>query len=211
MKKIISLALSFLFMTSLGTISAFASNIPALEEPGAVTIEPAAYGIPQEVVDDILADNPGEHITIHNWTVAEPSPSPRIAWVKITEKTTLKAKTEVKDVFVISVAKGGSKKLTSTWKTSVSASVTANGVTASIAKAALGLTAKIEKTYSKSESFSGPPESSKYNSREYRVKFYESSGTWKGTSHSEGFNSVSVSGTWKEPHSYAEYSKDKNI
>lgn len=81
----------------------------------------------------------------------------------------------------------------------------------SSAKTALKLNGTITKTYTKTQSFSGPPESSAYNSREYRVKFYAEKGTYKGYYITDMGRGPSVSGSFKNPLRYAEYSIDKKV
>ena len=105
---------------------------------------------------------------------AAPAIQPRLVMgVQITEKKITKSSYVIKDAFVISVAKGSKVTLSQTWSESVSASVTH-----AEARTALKLNGTITKTYTKTQSFTGPPESSSYNSREYRVKFYVEDGTY---------------------------------
>ena len=62
----------------------------------------------------------------------------------------------------------------------------------------LGLELTMTKEYSTEGSWSGPPEESQYNSREYRIKFFEDQGTYTGYQTFDGIPwSDLESGTWK--------------
>lgn len=54
-------------------------------------------------------------------------------------------------------------------------------------------------------------QNSAYNSREYRVKFYADKGTYKGYYITDMGRGPSISGSFKNPLRYAEYSIDKKI
>lgn len=114
----------------------------------------------------------------------------------------------VRDDFIISVAKGATKSLTSTWSSTISSSVSGTAY----ASVSAGLTSSITCSHSKTETWSGPPESSSYNCREYRVKFYRYNGTWlqEATGWPSGHTSY-YNGTFTEPSRYLEYSRDLNI
>ena len=138
---------------------------------------------------------------------AAPAIQPRLVMgVQITEKKITKSSYVIKDAFVISVAKGSKVTLSQTWSESVSASVTH-----AEARTALKLNGTITKTYTKTQSFTGPPESSSYNSREYRVKFYVEDGTYKGYYITDMGRGPSISGSFRNPLKYAEYSINKRI
>lgn len=172
-----------------------------------VIIEAGAYNMPKEDIDEIVRENPNTRIIISNYVEAEPMIQPRLVMgVEITEKKITKSSYVDKDSFVISVAKGSKITLSETWSESLSASVTH-----AQAKKSLKLNGTITKTYTKTQSFSGPPESSAYNSREYRVKFYAEMGTYKGYYITDMGRGSSVSGSFKNPLRYAEYSIDKKV
>lgn len=172
-----------------------------------VIIESNAYNMPEEDISEIVRENPNTRIIISNYVEAEPMIQPRLVMgVEITQKNTTQSNYVDKDSFVISVAKGSKVTLSETWTQSLAASVTHKE-----AKNALKLNGTITKTYTKTKSFSGPPENSAYNSREYRVKFYADKGTYKGYYITDMGRGPSISGSFKNPLRYAEYSIDKKI
>lgn len=177
-----------------------------------ITILPQAADIPQDIVKDIAKSYPNSTITISNWVESD-APfdnqiTPRIALPGKITKTTTATKVLKYDYFVISVARGSTKKLTTTWKKSLSPSCSISAL-----KSSLSLAGTIERSYTKEVTFAGPPEGSKYNSREYRVKFYENRGTFTETQRIDdvGHKLPDRSGSWTSPHSYAEFSIDKKV
>lgn len=206
MKKLFSVLLAMIMSVGF-SVNVFAIN----SNQSQITILPQAKQIPSDIVNNIIKENPNCSITISNWVESNISGSqitPQIVLPGKITKTTSARNAVASDKFVISVAKGSTKKLTSIWKGSLSATCSITEVKRSLE---LGLT--IEKTYSKETTFNGPPESSSYNSREYRVKFYEDRGTFKETLRitDMGQKLPDRSGTWTSPVSYAEYSVDKKI
>lgn len=172
-----------------------------------VVIEDSATGIPQEIIDEIARENPNTTITFTNYVEAEPAITPRIVFgITITSKTTTASNYIDKDVFVISVAKGSTKTLTESWTASLAAEATHSD-----AKEGLKLNGTITKSYSKTEVFSGPLESSQYNSREFRVRFYADKGTYVGYYETDMGRGPEVSGSFKNPLRYAEYTIDRVI
>ena len=172
-----------------------------------VIIENQAVGITPQLVDEIAHEHPNTTITFTNYVEAKPEIVPHIVFgITITSKTTTSANYIDKDVFVISVAKGSQKSLTETWKQSLAAEVTHSD-----ANLGLGLNSTITKEYSKTEVFSGPPENSVYNSREFRIRFYADKGTYTGYYETDMGRGTNVSGTFKNPLRYAEYIIDRNI
>ena len=82
----------------------------------------------------------------------------------------------------------------------------------SYAKNSLNLTASLTKSYTKTETFSGPSASSAYNSRAYWVKFYQDKGTYTGQYLNDGVTAGGKeSGTWTNPKYYAAYSVDSLV
>lgn len=172
-----------------------------------VIIEAPASNMPQDYIEQIAKENPNTQVIISNFVDAAPAIQPRLVMgVQITEKKITKSSYVIKDAFVISVAKGSKVTLSQTWSESVSASVTH-----AEARTALKLNGTITKTYTKTQSFTGPPESSSYNSREYRVKFYVEDGTYKGYYITDMGRGPSISGSFRNPLKYAEYSINKRI
>lgn len=172
--------------------------------------------VPSDIILDIIKENPDAgNIIIYDYydsaNESNTNITPSSLWrIKDLKKTVKQSNVVGKDSFVISVAKGQTSTLSSTWSASLSASATGE---LNVAK--LNLTAKVEKTYSSSYKFNGPPESSTYNSREYRVKFYQNKGTYTAV-YSSGIPGSGgawhpVSGNYTEPTKYAAYSIDKKI
>lgn len=205
---ILFICVSMLLSTSITALATDYSEKEYYRETNTeVVLEKDALGTPQEVIDEIVKENPNTLITISNYVDSKPAPTPRLVMgIYITSKKTTATNVVDKDLFVISVAKGSEKSLSTEWKESVSASASHSG-----AKSALGLNGTLTKKYSKTEKFKGPPENSKYNSREYRVKFYVNKGTYSGYYETDMGRGPKVSGTFVDPVRYAEYSIDKTV
>lgn len=195
-----------LFSTFFTTLLMMLFSISTYAAPASVSIEPNAVNVPQNLVQELAAEYPDAHITITGYKEAAPAISPRLWWFVLTEKKTTQYDALAKDSFVISVARGATKTLSKTWTGSLSPSCSYKN-----AEASLSLNATITRTYSKSETFNGPSEDSSYNSREFRVKFYEDRGTFKGEYVSDVGDSQPKSGTWKSPTKFLEYSVDLNV
>lgn len=200
-----------LLLTMVVSVGFSINTYAATPKQSEVTILPQANGIPEDVVNDIIKTYPNCSIVISNWVKPNTSNhliTPQIALPGRITKTTTEIKVQKYDYFVISVAKGSTKKLTTTWKKSLSPSCSISAL-----KSSLSLAGTIERTYTKEVTFAGPPEGSKYNSREYRVKFYENRGTFIETQRMDdiGHKLPDRSGTWTSPHSYAEFSIDKKV
>ncbi len=194
----------FLSSTLFSTVFIILFSITAYAAPATVTVNPGVPHIPQEKIEALAKDYPDTHITIINYQKSVPNITPNIWWFDLTEKKTTQTDVLAKNKFVISVARGATKTLSKTWSGSISPSCSFKA-----AFSTLELGATITRSYSKSETFSGPPEGSPYNTREYRVKFYEDRGTFKGYYVSDAGNQQKKSGTWKSPSYYFEYSVDR--
>lgn len=172
-----------------------------------VVVENGAIDIPKNMVDEVARENPNTTVTFSNYIEAEPAITPRIVFgITITSKTITASNYIDKDVFVVSVAKGATISLTEKWSASLAAEATHSD-----AKEGLKLNGTITKEYSKTQTFSGPPESSQYNSREFRVRFYADKGTYEGYYETDMGRGPSVSGSFKNPLRYAEYTIDRLI
>lgn len=172
-----------------------------------VVIKSDACNMPEEDIAEIAYDNPNTRIIISNYVKASPVYQPRLFMgVEITKRNTTQSNYVDKDSFVISVAKGSNVSLSQTWSQSLTASATHSD-----AISALKLNGSVTKTYTKTQSFSGPPETSAYNSREYRVRFYADRGTYEGYYITDMGKGPSISGSFKNPLYYAEYSIDHKI
>lgn len=117
------------------------------------------------------------------------------------------------DRFIISVAKGQvitlTESLTESYSLQLASSFDASlGIDIVGLKASLGsqTTSMISMTVSVTEQFSGPPEGSEYNSREFRVKFYHRYRDFRIT-----VNGEYEFGHFWEPMYHARYSIDKTI
>lgn len=110
-----------------------------------------------------------------------------------------------KDQFVTSVAKGESETLTSEIKISLNASYTGTPYVP------ISIGTNITATYIKSHTFKGPEETSPFNSREFRVKFYEKSSNWTQKWYMDGFLVGTKTGIRTSATKYLKYSVDRNI
>ena len=215
MKKFLAFSLLFALLTS----AAYAESHPAVD------VAPSAAKVPQWVVDDLLSAYPdAAAIHIYDWHADDARGRKQTInplaygwdYEDISVKTTATGVT-LHDVFLHSVAKGEESKLSATWSKTFSASLaitaTEDSSVSSPSSGTLGVSGSVTATYSTSVTFFGPPESSPYNSREYRVRFYGNRGTWSATA----VRTVNparrprISGTWEKPLSYARYSIDKKI
>jgi len=116
-----------------------------------------------------------------------------------------------KDVFIASAARGETYTLTKKFSSSISLSLESGSVfNGTSAKS--GLTSSVSYSVAKSHKYSGPPESSIYNSREYRVKFYAKK--CNVTQKVKGYPSKHVTtykGTYRVPVKYLSYSLNKRV
>ena len=175
----------------------------------------------QENVKDIISDNNlkgGETITIHNVIVTETEPitesnEGRIIYnysTSITYTGTEKALSN--DYFIISVAKGATKKLTSNFSQTVTTKIDVGTGKDSPFQLSGGLESKATYSQTKERTFSGPPEGGKANSREYRVKFYGRTFNWTQTRTTILTGTrVTNKGTGLQPTKALEYSIDHSI
>ena len=192
-------------------------NVEAQGEPK-VIIYGAASGIPNSVVAEIVAENPdAQEITFLKWENAvldNELVMPLAGWTysDIVVKTG-STNVTLTDKFIISVAKGAKTTLSKEFSATVSASVNLSSSggqnTGKPSAGQLGVTAKCSVT----RQFSGPPESSTANSREYRARFIGDKGTWSATAILQVNPTArpKINGTWSSPTKWAEYSIDKKI
>ncbi|MDR2649391.1 MAG: hypothetical protein LBB94_06700 [Clostridiales bacterium] len=168
-----------------------------------------------QLVDIANGNLDGDNFEIYDVVYAQPdipmTPKfdPIVKTIYTTTKTPTATKALAGDYFVISAAKGQVTTITNGWSKSLSASVTGSYKD----YGNLGLNATITKSYTKTDQFSGPPESSGYNSRVYQVKFYYNAGNW--TQYYDKYDAFGnliiagfVKGTYTEPHSFLAYSYD---
>ena len=194
-------------------------NVEAQGEPK-VTIYGAASGIPNSVVAEIVAENPdAQEITFLKWENAvldNELVMPLAGWTysDIVVKTG-STNVTLADKFIISVAKGAKTTLSKEFSATVSASVnlSSSGGQNKPSAGQLGVAASVTAKCSVTRQFSGPPESSTANSREYRARFIGDKGTWSATAILQVNPTArpKINGTWSSPTKWAEYSIDKKI
>lgn len=220
--KLQILLLSLVLILSMTTSTYAADYSPGMPK---ITIEPGASNIPDYVIEDIINSNPdAKAITIHEWVDnskqaqtlgssenSSITPNIRIPMAhKLLSKTTTARNYVAKDDLVISVAKGETVYLKKEWTSTVNASVTGGG-TISL----LGLNASITAKYSVGHEFKGPPESSPYNSRDFKIKIYADKGTYTAYRYPVGLDQEPYreyySGNWVNPTSWSSYSVDRRI
>lgn len=230
-KKIIFLlCLLLVLCTSINTfVSAQVSNHTSLEyqndkgEDVSVIIEDQSIKVTKQEIDEILCDYPyAECITIYEvgYITETVTPEARVWDPPLlnsdkyeTEKTITVPERVIDDKFVISVARGENISLSSSWSSTLTSSISGSYFD----KANLNIEASITASYSESYSFSGPPEESRSNSREYRVKFYQKDGTYIQRHYvyywpsGDLYGIQSKSGTYTLPTKYLKYSIDRKI
>lgn len=163
----------------------------------------------QDLIDIALDEGlqDGERINIHYVEVAEnvPQVDPQIIVVNTYPTTLTKVGDEwaAQSYFVISVAKGQ----TTTLSTAFSQTLTA-GISGSPYSITAELKASVTASYTVTHQFSGPPESSQYNSREYRVRFYAQTYNFSQDHYMSGVYIGTRTGTVDKPTRWAAYSID---
>ncbi|MMZ64278.1 hypothetical protein D1872_265910 [compost metagenome] len=145
------------------------------------------------------------------------SPSALLPITYVYKYTNSKSVTEAdalsKDEFKFSVARGEEVTLSQTYTGSLKGSISGSPFD----KGAIGAEVTITAQYTKGTKYSGPSESSSYNTREFRMKFYEERGTWKqikeaiSTINQEVIATETKTGTYKKPTRYLSYSVDKKV
>ena len=119
-----------------------------------------------------------------------------------TQKTVTREDVLESDRFMESCAKGETLTIEKTITEELKLSITGD-----LEWGDLGLNNSIKYSLKRGKVLVGPPENSKYNSREYRCKFFENHGDWTQLwLHSN--IPVVHSGSFREPSRYASYSKD---
>ena len=227
-------------MCALLSLSILSSNFNVhaqtkdFRQPKIITDE-GAKDLPQSIIDEIIAENPDAGVihfidydsivpntsSISNNEITpkyiEPPISSYYSVVKniTTTKTYLNYNKFAKDDFKFSVARGESVTLSTDYSGSLSGSFSGEVLDA----ANLNVSFTITSTYQKGTTYAGPPEDSIYNSREFRMKLYENTGTYvqKGTIYNYYMSlllstePISKSGTFTEPTKYLSYSIDRTI
>ena len=210
-----------LFLIMLLALSACAGSAERPE----IVILPEAEGIPDTVVSGIADTYPESgRITMISWHDAGqtdiagkagriPLGSGNWDYENIRVNTTGTNQT-LATYFVTSCAKGSSETLTTEFTRTISSSVKLTAGNAGKPTAAeLGISASVTAKITVSRTFSGPPETSPYNSRQYYIRFTGDTGTWSAQTvwQTNPANRPKISGTWLKPTSWAEYSVDRLI
>lgn len=222
--------LSFIFAAFIIMLSVFPVNaISSLEQK--VVIDSGAGFIPQKVIEDLKNSNPRAGlITIYGYyevseKINEASsyknqttlkmgiipPPPRYVYINST--TVTDAEVLAKDEFKFSVARGEEVTLTQAYEGSLKGTI--SGIPFN--KGAIGAEITIKAVYQKGTKYSGPPQGSIENCREFRMKFYEERGTWKQIKESYSvvtnklIGSETKTGTYKKPTKFLSYSIDRIV
>lgn len=170
----------------------------------------------EELTSIADSNNDTDNITILNVGYAFPTTKP----IKSTDSETLSTLLTLisppiksytgydileSDRFMASCAKGEKKIVSKTISAKLSPSVSGT-----ILDFTLGLNGEISYSITEGTELTGPSESSPYNSREYRCKFYQNKGKWTQLIIINGID-LSQSGTFTEPSKYISYSIDKIV
>ncbi len=171
-----------------------------------------------EVDGDMVAEliessdlNAGDRININNIGYCERryAPMPAVDFDNYYNTTYIyDVVRETHNKFVISVAKGSTKTLESTWTYTISGGFEGTVSLYDVASVTAKLAGAVTCTYKTTYIFKGPPESSKYNSREYRVKYYKQRVKVTQTDPVTSFERTS---TYDKAVKYADYSIDSKI
>lgn len=221
MKKVICIVLSLVMLLSM-SVTAFAAE--TTDNEISIEIDPETtitIVVPDELIGEIGTEeidglissqdfNNGDVITIHE--VQEATIDENIAQPYILGRveTTLSWGNEYKaqDYFVISAAKGQ----TTTLSAKFSKTLTTNFAVGDDAYAKAEIGGSVTAEYSVTHEFVGPPESSNYNSREFRVQFYAKPVTWVQVKYNWLGNYVGTrTGTAYVPTKYLLYSIDHTV
>lgn len=172
-----------------------------------------ANQITSEELQSIVNENSdAENITIYEVGVAEVPPVDEYGistyhWlidkVYSPVKTYTSKNVFSRDDFMDSCAKGETKTITRT----ISATLEAE-YSGELAGGDLGLKGSLTYSLERGKTLVGPPEDSRYNTREFRVKFYVNKGTWTQNVLLNDGRTVTRSGSFIEPNRYVSYSKD---
>ena len=221
LKKLLSLALVAVMVIGMGTIS-FATEASSKEL--LIKIDPKTditIVVPNDLMHQIGASeieglignqnfSNGDVITIHevNDTISVPTPDiqPRFGYTYQTTKT-LGSEWKAQDYFVISAAKGQTTTLSSRFSQTITTGITLGDP---FVQADIGGSVTAE--YSVSHQFVGPPETSSFNSREFRVQFYAKTASWTQKKiNSSGTVVETRTGKADVPTKYLLYSIDRRV
>lgn len=232
-KRFVTVTLTLVMLFSLSSISVSATSSDAsteenfyCEEISIRSGESITVKYPNSIADSISTDevmeiveednlSDGDVLIIWDRGYAEPappSPSPMYElWKYSSKKTLANSNLLLSKQFLLSVARGQTTSFTSsvskTYKTTFSGSVPY-----SIAEFGAEFSSSLTVTYTRSDTFAGPPENSSNNSRSYYVRFYGNEYRWTQTktNNRDGY-SMTTSGQAYCPKYYDLYSIDKKV
>lgn len=205
------------------------------DEQPQIIIEQGAEDVPNDIIEDLIRDNPDVGVIrlinydyipeeTYNDNYNFPSKDARIldpigyytTIENISTRKTVETYNQVaKDEFNFSVARGEEVTLTTKYTGSLKGSYSGEVLDSS----KIGVDITVTGEYSKGTRYYGPNNDSKYNTREFRMKFYQNVGTYTQTGeicyHYYGTiydrKDTTKTGTFKEPTKYLSYSIDKSI
>ena len=180
-----------------------------------VHIHPEIDGeVDGDMVADLIENNnleSGDRININHIGYPEPpnTPAPLVDFNNYYNTTYRYASVrETHDKFVSSVAKGATKTLQSAWTYTVSGGFEGAISLHEIVSVTAKLSGAITGTFSTKYVFKGPPENSRYNSREYRVRYYKQR---VKVTQTDPITSIKKSSTYDKAVKYADYSIDSKV
>lgn len=221
----------------------------ATPEDTCVIINDCGQDVPQEMIDDIISENPDcgtihilgygniyenlvndsdipcypsrnnlditSYSSMNNRYLLNPIGFYSVLTNVQTTKNILHYDRFAKDEFKFSVARGEEVTLSTTYTGSLKGSYSGDVLDSS----KLGVDITLTGTYQKGTKYTGPSEDSSYNCREYRMKFYENTGTYVQTGVIENHyygtvisrENTSKTGTFSTPTKYLSYSVDVYI
>lgn len=184
------------------------------ENPNAGVITIYEYGSLPEITNELANEDSNieniqnDNITIDGWG------TPIVTNVRTTKKITNRDRL-AKDEFKFSVAKGETVTLSRTYSGTLKGSIKGK----LWKRADIGADVTITAEYKRGTEYKGPEESSRFNSREFRMKFFEETGTYTQLAdlvyHGTGLpyteKDVKKTGSYAKPTRYLSYSVDRKI
>ncbi len=205
---------AFKTLNKMQTVPVDFSTISETGKEVTIHVNPNIQGeVDGNMVSEIIESSPvksGDRISINNVGYPEQrSKAPAVDFDNYYNTTYSYGTTRVShDKFVISVAKGAQKKLESTWSFTVKGGFEGSVSLYDIASVTAKLAGSVTCTYKTTYVFKGPAEGSKYNSREFRVKYYKQKVTVTQT---DPVSKIKKTSKYDRAVKYAEYSIDSKI
>lgn len=223
----------FIIMILLLSTNVYANS--SEEHQTKIIIEDGVENLPDYIIQQLLAENPtagvitiyeynylpeiANQLTSEDLTQSDNMTINALGKPIVTNVRTTKSVTNrdrlAKDEFKFSVAKGETVTLSKTYSGTLKGSIKGT----LWKKADIGADVTITAEYKRGTEYKGPEESSRFNSREFRMKFYEETGTYTQLAdlvyHGTGLpyteKNVKTTGTYAKPTRYLSYSIDRNI